>query len=134
MRASQQLLASVEQELKSQGLPPLEWYDILWELERGPKTGIRPLELEGQTLLRQYQMSRVLKRMEAAGHVITTRLESDKRGFMVQITDKGRHIRASMWQSYGSFLRARFDDGLSIQQLTDLSDLLQTLTTNKTSA
>ena len=34
MKAQQGALAAIERDLKAAALPPLAWYDVLWELER----------------------------------------------------------------------------------------------------
>jgi hypothetical protein len=36
VRTQQFLINRVEKELRENGLPPLSWYDVLWELERAP--------------------------------------------------------------------------------------------------
>ncbi|MEH6548030.1 MAG: hypothetical protein V7701_16455, partial [Sneathiella sp.] len=36
----------IDTALKSEGLPNLRWYDVLWELERAQESGLRPFELE----------------------------------------------------------------------------------------
>lgn len=128
MQASRHLLATVEKQLKENKLPSLEWYDILWELECDKSGHIRPQDLEKRTLLAQYQMSRVLARMEAAGLVTLTQMESDKRGRTVAITQKGRDVRAMMWRCYGTFLHAQFDSKLTPPRMTDLAALLTHLT------
>ena len=51
MRASNGVIAAVAADGKAAGFPPLEWYDVLWELERDPEGGLRPFELEGRLLL-----------------------------------------------------------------------------------
>ncbi|SDD32929.1 DNA-binding transcriptional regulator, MarR family [Kordiimonas lacus] len=127
MRASRSLLADIDQQLKRQGLPPLEWYDILWELERAGADTLRPQDLEQRTLLAQYQMSRVLGRMEAAGLITLAKMEQDKRGRTVTITAEGSRVRATMWECYGTFLRTRFDGALEPAQLSSLSDLMAQL-------
>ncbi len=57
----------MEGALKAEGLPPLEWYDVLLELERGGP--MRPRDLQAHLLLAQYNLSRLLDRIEAAGLV-----------------------------------------------------------------
>ena len=53
MKAQRVALARVEAGLKRAGLPPLAWYDVLLELERAGKAGLRPFELERALLLEQ---------------------------------------------------------------------------------
>ena len=71
MRAHRAALAAAEQALRAGGLPPLEWYDVLWELERaGP---LRPRDLQGRLLLAQYNLSRLLDRMAGRFARVETR-------------------------------------------------------------
>jgi len=69
LRAQTHLLGVVERELKQAGLPPLGWYDVLLELSRPGCDGLRPVELEKLLLLAQYNLSRLLDRLEKAGLV-----------------------------------------------------------------
>ncbi len=69
IRAQQAALAAVEAELKAAGFPPLAWYDALLELSRVDGAGLRPFALEQQLLLAQYNLSRLLDRLEKAGYV-----------------------------------------------------------------
>src|SRR5947209_20067851 len=68
VRAQQAVLAAVEAELKAAGFPPLAWYDVLLELSRKDE-GLRPFALEQELLLAQYNLSRLLDRLESAGYV-----------------------------------------------------------------
>src|SRR6478752_7510203 len=69
MRAQQKLLLAIEADLKQAGMPPLGWYDVLWELVRAPDGRLRPFEIEERTLLAQYNLSRLIDRLETAGLV-----------------------------------------------------------------
>ena len=67
LKAERLALARVETALKQAGLPPLAWYDVLLELERAGEAGLRPFELERALLLAQYNLSRLLDRIERGG-------------------------------------------------------------------
>src|SRR4029453_8038156 len=69
MKAQRQALGSIEGALKAARLPPLAWYDVLLETERAGKDGLRPFELERAMLLAQYNLSRLVDRMAAAGYL-----------------------------------------------------------------
>src|ERR671911_2678183 len=91
IRAQRAALCVVEQALKAEGLPPLEWYDVLLELERaGP---LRPRDLQGRLLLAQYNLSRLLDRMHADGLVTRERCSDDARCQWVRATDAGQTLR-----------------------------------------
>lgn len=100
VRAQRVALAGVEADLKAAGFPPLGWYDVLLELSRAPDHGLRPFELEGCLLLAQYNLSRLLERMEAADYVGRRPCAEDGRGHLVVIADRGRQALKRMWPAY----------------------------------
>ena len=69
IKAQQIALASIETALKTAKLPPLAWYDALLELEGAGERGLRPSELQREMLLAQYNLSRLIDRIERAGYV-----------------------------------------------------------------
>ena len=100
VRAQHVVLAAVEADLKAAGFPPLGWYDVLLELSRPPDGGLRPFELEGRLLLAQYNLSRLLERMQAAGYVGRRPCREDGRGHLVVIAEPGRQLMKRMWPTY----------------------------------
>jgi DNA-binding MarR family transcriptional regulator len=103
--ASRLMVDRVEAALKADGLPPLAWYDVLWELERAG-AGLRPFEVQERLLLPQYGTSRLLDRLVKAGLVERLACEEDGRGQVVQITEDGRTTRRRMWPVYAAELGA----------------------------
>jgi len=67
VRSGQGLLQSVETALKESGLPPLAWYDVLWELEKARPTGLRLNDLGARVLLDKYNVTRLVTRLEKEG-------------------------------------------------------------------
>src|ERR687895_1017304 len=90
VRAHQAAMSRVESALKAAGLPPLNWYEVLVELERAGGCGLRPFTLEEALLMPQYGLSRLLARMEAADLIVRGSCPEDGRGQMVGLTDAGR--------------------------------------------
>ena len=124
MRAQQLALASVERELKAAGLPSLVWYDVLLEVERAGGKGLRPFELERAMLLAQYNLSRLIDRIERAGLVERRACEDDGRGQLVAITEHGKAIRLKMWPVYAQAVEATVGKRLSAKQAKALDGLL----------
>jgi DNA-binding MarR family transcriptional regulator len=124
MRAQQLVLASIERDLKAARLPPLVWYDVLLEVERAGEAGLRPFELERAMLLAQYNLSRLIDRIEHAGYVERRSCEDDGRGQLVAITDRGKAIRRKMWPVYARAIEAAVGRHLSPKQAEALDDLL----------
>ena len=127
MKAQRLALASVERELKAAGLPPLVWYDVLLEVERAGHEGLRPFELERAMLLAQYNLSRLVDRIERAGFVERRACEDDGRGQLVAITERGKAIRRKMWPIYSRAVEATVGKHLSVKQTETLDVLLKLL-------
>jgi DNA-binding MarR family transcriptional regulator len=123
VRAETAVLAAVEADLKRAGFPPLAWYDVLLELSRR-KDGLRPFEIEKETLLAQYNLSRLLDRLEDTGYVKRQPCPEDARGHVVVLTDAGRALMKRMWPVYRAAIARHVGDKLSEDEATRLGDLL----------
>jgi DNA-binding MarR family transcriptional regulator len=127
VRAHQTALTAIEQALKTAKLPPLAWYDALLELERAGADGLRPFELEREMLLAQYNLSRLIDRIEKAGYVERRACDDDGRGQVIVITAAGRHIRRRMWPVYAAAIQGTLGEHLTEKQAEVLAALLGTL-------
>lgn len=118
------LLERVEARVKAAGFPPLEWYDVLWSLEReGP---LRQRDLAGYMLVARYSVSRLIDRMESEGAVERRECPNDGRGQLVHITDAGLKLRKRIWGVYGPAIREALG-GLSKDEAASLAALLTKL-------
>jgi DNA-binding MarR family transcriptional regulator len=124
MKAQRVALEQVERELRGSKLPPLAWYDVLLELERAEPEGMRPFELEQHLLLAQYNLSRLLERLERAGYVQRRDCEEDGRGHRLRVTAAGRAIRRRMWPVYGEAIEKAIGSRLSTKRAEQLAELL----------
>ncbi|MER8389253.1 MarR family winged helix-turn-helix transcriptional regulator [Mesorhizobium sp. M0166] len=124
MRVSRQLVERAEDALKDSGLPPLAWYDVLHELAEAGEGGLRPFQLTERTLFAQYNISRLLARLEADGLVEKLPVADDGRGQTIRVTDKGRETRRRMWAVYGRSIAELVGSRLSNDELDGLSALL----------
>jgi DNA-binding MarR family transcriptional regulator len=124
MKAQQLALAAVERDLKAAGLPPLVWYDVLLEVERAGGQGLRPFELERAMLLAQYNLSRLIDRIERAGYVERRNCEDDGRGQMIVATGSGKAMRRKMWPVYARAITAVIGKPLSLADAQTLAGLL----------
>ena len=123
IRAQQKAVASIEQALRKAKLPPLAWYDALLELERAGGS-MRPFELERVTLVAQYNLSRLIDRLEKAGYVERRVYANDRRGQVIAITRAGKAIRRRTWSVFGPAIQAAVGDHLSPKQIDTLNALL----------
>jgi DNA-binding MarR family transcriptional regulator len=124
MRVSRQLVESAEDALKQGGLPPLAWYDVLHELAEAGEGGLRPFQLIERTLFAQYNISRLLARLEADGLVEKLPVADDGRGQTIRISAKGREMRRQMWAVYGRSITELVGAKLSADELNMVSALL----------
>lgn len=123
-RASTAVFERVEVQLKADGFPPLSWYDILLELRRGPEKTLRPTEIEKRVLLAQYNVSRLIDRLAAAGLVEKQAAPDDRRGKAICLTTKGADLLEKMWPAYEAAVRREFSDHLSQEDAADLLRIL----------
>ena len=129
VRAEQAVLGAVERDLKEAGFPPLAWYDVLLELVRAPDGRLRPYEIEQKTLLAQYNLSRLLDRLERESVVRREICPDDARGHWIVVTDQGRALREKMWKAYAPAIQRHIGDKLDDKQVAVLGELLGRLLT-----
>jgi len=103
-RAQQSVYRSMDSVLKTNKLPPLRWYDVLWSIERAGRSGIRPFEMERTLIFEQSNLSRLLRRMIDEGLIEETQDQNDKRGKIINITASGLMVRRKMWTVYGPLI------------------------------
>lgn len=125
VRAATTVLQAVEADLKQAGLPPLSWYDLLLELHRAGPAGLRPVQLQREMLIPQYNLSRLLDRVEGAGYVRRTPCGEDGRGQIAVIEPAGGTLLERMWAVYRASLAREFGSHLNVEQAAMLADLLR---------
>ena len=123
VRARHAVVSAVEVDGKAAGALPMEWYDVLWDLERHPD-GVRPFELEQRLLFAQYNLSRLVDRLAEAGLVKRTVCPTDKRGQMLFITEAGKKQRKASWPHYARAVNQHLGDKLSEAETEKLAALL----------
>src|SRR4051812_24097715 len=126
IRAHRSALCSVERALRAADLPPLEWYDVLLELERGGP--LRPRDLQDRLLLAQYNLSRLLDRMEADGLTAREKCSEDARCQWVRATEAGKALRRRMWPVYSEAIERALGAKLTGSEAQKLTQLLSRLT------
>ena len=124
MKSQHLALTMVERGLKEAGLPPLIWYDVLLEIERAGGNGLRPYELEHAMLLAQYNLSRLIDRMEREGYLERRECQDDGRGQLIAITEAGKAVRRKMWPVYARGIEAALGRHLSARQIHELDEIL----------
>ena len=124
VRVEQALLDRIEEDLKSAGLPPLVWYDVLLELVREPGGRLRHRDLHRRMLLAKYNLSRLLDRMEADGLIGRQPVNDDARGEYVRATTRGRDMQKRMWPVYRRAIAKHFSSRLNVDDIDQLLRIL----------
>ena len=108
VRTERTLLDKVEEDLKRARLPPLDWYHVLYEIDRSPKGMMRQTGVQDRTQLAQYNVCRLVDRLEREGLVERRQCQIDGRNNVLLITAKGRALRRSMWPVYAAAIEEHF--------------------------
>lgn len=117
----------IEDDLKRAGLPPLDWYDVLQELEVSPDGMLRQAALQKSTELAQYNVCRLIDRLERDGLVTRKSCPVDARNNVVVITAKGRALHQQMRPIYTAAVDAHVGQHLSVDEAEQLRALLAKL-------
>ncbi len=125
--AEQAILARVEEDLKRAGFPSLEWYDVLLELDKAPDGVLPQAEVQSRILLAQYNLCRLIDRLEREDLVNRRPSPDDGRSNLLVITAKGRELRQAMWPVYAAAIEAHFGSRLTCPEAAALDDLLAKL-------
>jgi DNA-binding MarR family transcriptional regulator len=123
VRARHAVVSRLEADGKAAGALSIEWYDVLWDLERHDG-GVRPFELEERLLFAQYNLSRLIDRLVDAGLVRREVCPTDKRGQMLFITEAGRKARKATWPHYARGMNKHLGDKLTEAEAEKLATLL----------
>lgn len=123
-RAHRLLLEVVEKTLKSKGLPPLDWYDVLIELHREKREGLRQYEIGEKILLNKHNLSRLIDRLENNHLISRHACAEDGRGNRIRITDEGEKTLKQIWPVYGQAIQESFGIKLKSNEIIELAGLL----------
>ena len=127
VRTERALLDKVEEALKRARLPPLDWYHVLHEIDRAPKGMLRQTGVQDCTQLAQYNVCRLVDRLQRDGLVERHQCRIDGRNNVLVITAKGRALRRAMWPVYAAAIEAHFGAHLSQAEAEQLARLLAKL-------
>jgi DNA-binding MarR family transcriptional regulator len=124
VRTQRSLLDKVEENLKRAHLPPLDWYHVLHEIDRAPKGMLRQTGVQDCTQLAQYNVCRLVARLEREGLLERRQCQLDGRNNVVIITARGRALRRRMWPVYADAIEQHFGTRLSQAEARALARLL----------
>jgi DNA-binding MarR family transcriptional regulator len=118
------LLERIEASLAAAALPPLAWYDVLWELEKAPDGRLRMHEIAHRIVLSRSNLTRLADRLETAGLIAREPCPDDRRGAYCVITRAGRQMRERMWPLYQRQIEDLFAAHLSAQEAESMVSAL----------
>jgi DNA-binding MarR family transcriptional regulator len=124
VRTEKALVDKVEERLKSAGFPPLDWYHVLYEVDRTPKGMMRQSGVQERTQLAQYNVCRLVDRLEREGLVERHQCQLDGRNNVLVITARGRALRRAMWPVYAAAIEENFGARLTQAEAEQLARLL----------
>jgi DNA-binding MarR family transcriptional regulator len=124
VRTERALLDKVEEALKRARLPPLDWYHVLHEIDRAPKGMMRQTRVQDRTQLAQYNVCRLVDRLEHERLVERRQCQLDGRNNVLVITAKGRALRRRMWPIYAAAIEAHVGAHLTQAEAEQLARLL----------
>ncbi len=90
LRTYRALLDRLGHELRHEHGLPLNWYDVLVQLNSAPGRRLRMNELAAAVLLTPSGLTRLVDRLEGEGLVRRESCPSDRRAAEVVLTDEGR--------------------------------------------
>lgn len=117
------LVERIEQALAAAGLPPLGWYDVLWELEKAGGR-LRMRELARRVVLSKSNLSRLADRLEDAGLVAREASPEDGRGYDLALSRAGRSMRRRMWPVYETQIQQLFAAHMSLEEARVVGEAL----------
>ncbi len=124
VRTERALFDKVHEALKRAQLPPLDWYHVLHEIDHAPKGMMRQTGVQDRTQLAQYNVCRLVDRLEREGLVERRQCPLDARNNVLLITAKGRALRRQMWPVYATAIEQHFGTHLSQAEAEELARLL----------
>lgn len=107
------VVAKAEAALSGAGLPPLAWYDLLWELEKADGGRLRMHLLADRLVISRSNVTRLADRMQQASLVRRELCGDDRRGYHCVLTPAGRAMRRRMWPVYRTVIERSFGAALS---------------------
>jgi DNA-binding MarR family transcriptional regulator len=116
---------ALERVSETRGGLPLGEHFLLVQVARAPETGIRPTDLAARSLLTKSGVTRALDRLRADGLIAHRVCPSDKRGYFVVLTPKGRHLLRRSAPGHIRAITEHFADPLSGEELAVLTRAME---------
>jgi len=124
LTAHSALIEKIEAALAQAKLPPLAWYDVLWELEKAEGGRLRMHELARRIVLSRSNLTRLADRLEDAKLIEREDTPHDRRGYHCVITRAGLAMRKKMWPVYKAEIERLFSRHITVEEARTIGDAL----------
>src|SRR5712691_137349 len=124
LTAHASLIEKIETALAEAKLPPLAWYDVLWELEKAEGGRLRMHELARRVVLSRSNLTRLADRLEDARLIEREDTAHDRRGYDCVITRAGLALRKKMWPAYKTEIERLFSRHLTVEEARTIGEAL----------
>src|SRR6266704_3842196 len=118
------LIEKIEIALAEAKLPPLGWYDALWELEKAEGGKLRMHELARRIVLSRSNLTRLADRLEDASLIEREDTPHDRRGYHCVVTRAGLALRRKMWPVYKAEIERLFSRHITVEEAPTIGDAL----------
>ena len=124
LRTHKVLIEKVQKSLSDAGLPPLEWYDLMLELDLAEDKQLRLFDLGERIVLSRSNLTRLCDRLEKNGLISRQPCAEDRRGLYATLTKKGSALRRQMWPVYRQAVEEHFAAHVTQEEARVLAGLL----------
>ena len=128
LHAHQQVIRTLDAELRAEHSLSLAEYDVLLRLVRAPERTLRMTELAERVMMSPSGLTRVVDRLADAGLVRRDRFEGDGRVMLAKLTDSGRQLLRAAARTHLRGIREHFTGKLSPAQLRNVASGLEVVT------
>src|SRR2546422_11665753 len=118
------VIEKIEAALAEAKLPPLAWYDVLWELEKAEGGKLRMNELARRIVLSRSNLTRLADRLEDARLIEREDTPHDRRGYHCVITRAGLAMCGKMWPVYRAEIERLFSRHVTMDEARTIGEAL----------
>jgi DNA-binding MarR family transcriptional regulator len=134
LKAHAALVRGLDADLRAAHGLPLADFEILTLLNRESCQPLRMAALADSSLLSPSGLSRAIERLEVRKLVRRDRCPEDRRGTLAQLTEFGAALLATAGSTHTQAIRERYLRRLTLEQLQVLSDALQSVLAEESTA
>lgn len=120
-----EVIAALTKRLATTDAPPVPWLGVLIRLARTPGQRLRMSELARDMTMSTSGLTRLIDRIEAAGHVARQACPEDRRGLWATLTPTGLDVVMAAAPGHLTDLDELLHQALGDDDLESLTDLLR---------